>query len=662
MLRQERTDAPDPLEGIERLALPRATIACIQLPTDLILDEEAPALISRLPGVRLRLQKVQLDGEALDFANYETARGRIRSAAATLRPKGSIDAVGLACTSLAFALGRDDVRAELRAGQPGAQVTDMATATLAALDRLGLRRPALLTPYVDELHQRNLELLRGAGREVVVDSNLGFSTDEEITSITPAALRELALAADDPSADCLVIACSAFRTLGSGYLDALEADLGKPVLSSAQVFLRHLLDLAGVEDSIGGYGSLFRRHTSKTPVLGAGSTRPAELEDSYSGRVPEPGLATRVDPIYGSLFRRETTEPPVARGGSSSPTGFEDPYPSRVPEPGLVERVDPVVAPGAREAGPLSAAQVDRFDRRGVLVLPQVFSHEEVTHLRETTEALRTYYESLTYEDLDSTTDMRVITERGGALIDDEAAPVTLKSIWQVHLPPEDAKHMKFAAGLSRRTVCDSRLVDTAKQLIGDDVYIHQSRVNFQRGIGPSSRGGSGFLWHQDFEQWHSEDGMPRMRAVSMAILLERAVPANGALMVMPGTHRQLVQAYGGGDDADRYAKGALSSGPEIPTHILGHLADEHGIEHCRGEPGDVVLFDSNLIHGSHTNISPWGRSMFFAVYNSVSNTPAPELYGANGRRPEHIGSHDLRYAGVPLPSLEQSLAAIAPG
>lgn len=617
MLRQEKTDAPDPLEGIERLAPPRATIACIQLPTDLILDEEAPALISRLPGVRLRLQKVQLDGETLDFANYETARGRIRSAAATLRPKGSIDAVGLACTSLAFALGRDDVSVELRAGQPGAQVTDMATATLAALDRLGLRRPALLTPYVDELHQRNLELLRGAGREVVVDSNLGFSTDEEITSITPAALRELALAADDPSADCLVIACSAFRTLGSGYLDALEADLGKPVLSSAQVFLRHLLDLAGVEDSIGG---------------------------------------------YGSLFRRQTTTTPVASVASDSPVGFEDPYPSRVPEPGLIERVDPVVAPGAREAGPLSAAQVDRFDRRGVLVLPQVFSHEEVTHLRETTEALRTYYESLTYEDLDSTTDMRVITERGGALIDDEAAPVTLKSIWQVHLPPEDAKHMKFAAGLSRRTVCDSRLVDTAKQLIGDDVYIHQSRVNFQRGIGPSSRGGSGFLWHQDFEQWHSEDGMPRMRAVSMAILLERAVPANGALMVMPGTHRQLVQAYGGGDDADRYAKGALSSGPEIPTHILGHLADEHGIEHCRGEPGDVVLFDSNLIHGSHTNISPWGRSMFFAVYNSVSNTPAPELYGANGRRPEHIGSHDLRYAGVPLPSLEQSLAAIAPG
>lgn len=142
-----------------------------------------------------------------------------------------------------------------------------------------------------------------------------------------------------------------------------------------------------------------------------------------------------------------------------------------------------------------------------------------------------------------------------------------------------------------------------------------------------------------------------------MAVLLERAVPANGALMVMPGTHRQMLQAYGDGGDGERYAKGALSRGPEIRTDLLRDLADTHGIEHCRGEPGDVVLFDCNLIHGSHTNISPWGRSMFFAVYNAVSNTPAPNPYGAETRRPEHIGSHDPRHAGVPLPSLRQSLS-----
>lgn len=593
---------------------PRATIGCVQLPTDLTLDEEGPALIARTPGVRLRMQKVELDGEALDLANYETARGRIERAAATLRPAGSLDVVGLACTSLAFALGRDHVQRELRAAQPGAQVTDMATALLVALEYVGARRPALLTPYVDELHERNLELLRESGREVVSHRNLGLVTDERISAVSRSALRELAHAVDDDRADALVIACSAFRACRPGFLDALEDELQKPVLSSQQVFLWHLLRLAGVDDTIGGYGSLLSNRA---------------------------GRGTRRDP-------------PIRVAPPSPPS--EDLYPTRVPEPGLVERVDPVVSATARDSGPLSSGEIDRYEQRGAIVLRQVFSPDEVGTLRRAADLLRDHYESLTYEDLDHGTDMRVITERGGSLVEDEQNPPTLKSIWQIHLPPEHAPHMLFAADLTRRAVCDARLVDVATQLVGEDVYVHQSRINYQRGISDRSRGGSGFLWHQDFEQWHAEDGMPRMRAVSMAILLERAVPANGALMVMPGSHLRMVQAFGGGDESERYAKGALSRGPELPAELLARLADEHGIEHCRGEPGDVVLFDCNTIHGSHTNITPWGRCMFFSVYNAVSNVPAPKPFGTAEPRPEHIGSHDPRFAGVALPSLNQSL------
>lgn len=595
---------------------PRATIGCVQLPTDLTLDEEGPALVMRTPGVRLRMQKVELDGESLDFANYETARGRIQRAAATLRPAGSLDVVGLACTSLAFTLGRDHVQSELRAAQPGAKVTDMATALLAALDHIGVQRPALLTPYVDELHARNLELLRESGRELAGHHNLGLVTDEAISAISLHSLRERVHAVDDDQADAVVIGCSAFRACRPGFLDSLEEELQKPVVSSQQVFLWHLLRLAGVDEAIGGYGSLFSRRA----------------------------------------FRGTRSEPVVRVTPSSSPSPSEDLYPSRVPDPGLVERVDPVVSVTARESGPLTAGQIDRYEQRGAIVLRQVFSPDEVATLRGAADRLRDHYESLSYEELDRGTDMRVITERGGSLVEDEEQRPTLKSIWQIHLPPEHAPHMLFAADLARRSVCDSRLIEAAKQLLGEDVYVHQSRINYQRGISDRSRGGSGFLWHQDFEQWHSEDGMPRMRAVSMAVLLERAVPANGALMVMPGSHRRMVQAYGAGEESERYAKGALSRGPELPTEILGRLADEHGIEHCRGEPGDVVLFDCNTIHGSHTNISPWGRCMFFSVYNAVSNVPAPRPFGAAEPRPEHIGSHDPRFAGVALPSLRQSL------
>lgn len=597
---------------------PRATIGCVQLPTDLTLDEEGPALVARVPGVRLRLQKVELDGESLDVANYETARGRIRAAAATLRPRGSLDVVGLACTSLAFALGIEQVQRELREAQPNARVTDMASALLAAMDRLDVRRPALLTPYVDELHERSLALVTGSGREVVAHEHLGLATDAEISAVSRRSIRELVRSVDDERADAVILLCSAFRACAPGFLDALEEELGKLVLTSQQVFLWHLLRLAGIEDPVGGYGSL--------------------LAGRDEGRRAAPA---RSRPM------------PVAAAADAG----ADPYPSRVAEPRLLERVDPVVHEDARSRGPLAPEQVDAFERRGVLILRQLFAPDEVRALRGAAEALRAHYESLTYDELDRSTDMRVITERGGTLVGDADRPPVLKSIWQIHLPPEHAPHMLSAAGLARRAVCDARLVRTARQLLGENVYVHQSRINYQGGIGENSAGGSGFLWHQDFEQWHCEDGMPRMRAVSAAVLLERAVPANGALMVMPGSHLAMLQARGDPAEVGRYAKGALSRGPELPTALLAELADRHGIEHCRGEPGDVVLFDCNTMHGSHTNISPWGRCMFFAVYNAVSNVPAPRPFAAAEPRPEHIGSHDPRFAGVPLPALDQSLA-----
>lgn len=59
------------------------------------------------------------------------------------------------------------------------------------------------------------------------------------------------------------------------------------------------------------------------------------------------------------------------------------------------------------------------------------------------------------------------------------------------------------------------------RQILGSEVYIHQSRVNYKPGYG-----GTGFYWHSDFETWHSEDGMPRMRALSVSIALTSTCPS----------------------------------------------------------------------------------------------------------------------------------------
>ena len=68
-----------------------------------------------------------------------------------------------------------------------------------------------------------------------------------------------ARAVDCEEADAVVVGCSAFRAAESGFIDELEAELGKPVVTSTQAFMWSMLRMAGVRDRIGGYGALFSR-------------------------------------------------------------------------------------------------------------------------------------------------------------------------------------------------------------------------------------------------------------------------------------------------------------------------------------------------------------------------------------------------------------------
>src|SRR5690606_11217608 len=84
------------------------------------------------------------------------------------------------------------------------------------------------------------------------------------------------------------------------------------------------------------------------------------------------------------------------------------------------------------------------------------------------------------------------------------------------------------------------RLLSIARFILNDEVYIHQSRLNFKPAFY-----GKEFYWHSDFETWHMEDGMPRMRALSMSITLTHNVEQNGPLLLIPGSHKTYVACAG---------------------------------------------------------------------------------------------------------------------
>ncbi len=290
-------------------------------------------------------------------------------------------------------------------------------------------------------------------------------------------------------------------------------------------------------------------------------------------------------------------------------TRRHDPYPSRTSErPKLIDREDPVVH-GAADVGPLTSEQVKTFDRDGALLVESLFDGDEVARLRARLDRM--------IADPMVRADERAVIE----LESDE-----VRSIFEVHR----------SDGLFGRVASDPRVADAARQLLGSDVYLHQSRINVKPGFA-----GAGFWWHSDFETWHAEDGMPRPRAVSASITLTDNYPYNGPLMVMAGSHRIFVTTMGETPE-DHYKSSLRRQEVGVPDEdSLRELADRCEIKQMVGPAGSVVFFDSNVMHGSGGNITPFPRSNVFLVYNSVENTlEAP--YAAGERRPAFIAARDF--------------------
>lgn len=138
---------------------------------------------------------------------------------------------------------------------------------------------------------------------------------------------------------------------------------------------------------------------------------------------------------------------------------------------------------------------------------------------------------------------------------------------------------------------------------------------------------------------------MPEPRAVSISISLTDNYSFNGPLMIMPGSHRKFVSCVGG-TPQENYKQSLVMQGAGTPDpQTLTDFADAYGIDVLEGKAGGAVMFDSNCMHASNGNVTPFARSNVFIVYNSVENV-CVEPFAAPEPRPEFVGSTDFTPAG----------------
>ena len=219
----------------------------------------------------------------------------------------------------------------------------------------------------------------------------------------------------------------------------------------------------------------------------------------------------------------------------------------------------------------LTDAQRAAYDRDGFIVVPDVFSPDEIAELRATTDdfvrasaRVAANDEIYDLEDTHSATEPRV------------------RRIKAPH-----ARHDAFRRASRHPTVV--KLLD---ELWGS-VRFDTGKLNMK-----SAGYGAPIEWHQDWAFYpHTNDDL-----AAVGIMIDDFTMENGPMMVIPGSHKGPVYDHHGPDG--RFC-GAMD--PHDPA------VDYAKAMPCLGKAGSVTIHHVRAVHGSATNFS--GRERRFLLY-----------------------------------------------
>jgi ectoine hydroxylase len=234
----------------------------------------------------------------------------------------------------------------------------------------------------------------------------------------------------------------------------------------------------------------------------------------------------------------------------------------------------------------LTEEQLREYDENGFIVFRDLFTPEEVKALQRDAELLASPQRGHP--------DANVIEKDG----------VTLRAAWA---PEIDSPACAAAHRLPR-------VLGPVKQIMGDDIYLYQSRLNYKR---PHT--GDVFQWHQDYQAWWM-DGIPsggHREILSVLIMLDDTFSMEcGPLQFLPGTHKL-------GHIPPFYDTVTTSYALHcVPDDVMERLKKAYDVYTCFGPAGTVVIFAANLVHGSQRNKSPQGRRNLYFAYNREDNKP----------------------------------------
>jgi ectoine hydroxylase len=231
----------------------------------------------------------------------------------------------------------------------------------------------------------------------------------------------------------------------------------------------------------------------------------------------------------------------------------------------------------------MTDAELARYRRDGYLLFPALFSRAEIAVLRAETARLA---------EIEADT---VIRERTGAV----------RSIFRVHETDGATRSAAFRA-LARTP----RVLEPTMQALGGGVYVYHTKINTKPAIE-----GTVWMWHQDYGSWQ-RDGCTRPDMGTFAVMLTDSSEMNGALYVVPGSHRRgRIEPYY--DESTSYKFWAVPK-----REMIELLKSSPAPVPIVGPAGTAAFFHCNLLHASGHNLSAEDRWHIYISFNACANAP----------------------------------------
>ena len=246
----------------------------------------------------------------------------------------------------------------------------------------------------------------------------------------------------------------------------------------------------------------------------------------------------------------------------------------------------------------LTSAQRAQFERDGYLIFPNLIAADEVALLKRELDRVGEIQ------------DPRVVRERTGGP----------RIVYGMHERAGPTASRAYEA-----LVRSPRILEPVQDLLGEDVFVYHTKCNTKAALE-----GAIYEWHQDYTNWNIMDGTPNDKILTSAVLFDKATEVGGCLYFVTGSHREgIVKPDVSEEELQARIRRVAEHGEPmpVPPEKMADIVSRYGEPIAvTGDPGTVVIFHGDMVHGSGHNMSIHSRWILYIVFSAISNRPSKVL------------------------------------